>query len=58
MIWWVNRLKTIVSVCWMADQEHKYEEEALADIHRELLHLTPLLLSTPEKVNQYLGNKF
>nr|MDT0251550.1 hypothetical protein [Endozoicomonas sp.] len=37
---------------------HEYEEEALADIHREVLRLTPQLLSTPEKVNQYLGSKF
>ena len=37
--------------------DHEYEEEALANIHREVLRLTPLLLSTPEKIERYLVNR-
>ena len=37
---------------------HEYEEEALVNIHREVLRLTPLLLSTPEKVGDYLNQRF
>lgn len=36
---------------------HEYEEEALANIHAEVLRLTPLLLAVPEKVDQYLQGK-
>ena len=36
---------------------HEYEEEALAKIHREVLRLAPLLLSTPEKIERYLCNR-
>ena len=36
---------------------HEYEEEALTNIHSEVLRLTPLLLATPEKIDSYLGTK-
>ena len=35
---------------------HEYEETALANIHAEVLRLTPTLLSVPEKVEHYLNN--
>ncbi|WP_281648575.1 hypothetical protein [Parendozoicomonas sp. Alg238-R29] len=34
---------------------HEYEEEALANIHQEVLRLTPLLLAVPEKISLRLG---
>lgn len=37
---------------------HEYEEEALVNIHWEVLRLTPLLLSTPEKISDYLNSRF
>ena len=36
---------------------HEYEEEALANIHAEVLRLTPLLLAVPQKVDLYLQGK-
>ena len=36
---------------------HEYEEEALANIHREVLRLTPVLLATPEKVQDYIDSQ-
>ncbi|WP_330925453.1 hypothetical protein [Candidatus Sororendozoicomonas aggregata] len=36
---------------------HEYEDEALSNIHAEVLRLTPVLLAVPEKINQYLQEK-
>nr|MDT0250460.1 hypothetical protein [Endozoicomonas sp.] len=33
---------------------HEYEEEALANIHREVLRLTPLLLICPARIQHYI----
>ena len=34
---------------------HEYEESALAEIHREVLRLTPQLLAAPERIALYVG---
>lgn len=35
---------------------HEYEEEALANIHREVLRLAPCLLAVPTAVSAYINN--
>ena len=37
---------------------HEYEEEALANIHKEVIKLTPCLLVTPAKVQSYIDDRY
>ncbi|WP_299735703.1 hypothetical protein [uncultured Endozoicomonas sp.] len=36
---------------------HEYEEEALANIHKEVLRFTPLLLSVPANIEAYINSQ-
>ena len=36
---------------------HEYEESALADIHKEVLRLTPMLLNVPKAVQHYIDQQ-
>ena len=36
---------------------HEYEEEALANIHAQVVRLTPVLLATPERIEMYLQDR-